>query len=266
MKESLAGILIRTGIQYDFIYPFRSLIWTLNSVVYIVVFPFIWLTVYNDQEVLFGYSREGIITYFVLLLMVEYLVMSFIDEEMNYDIREGKISNILLKPVNITQWYFYDQFGFRIMRIVLFALLYIVLTTFFHLPFFVPTHWYTIPFVLVSIIFGNLLAFQYKMILGCISFWIEEAYAIRLIVTMFTTILTGFIAPLVFLPLMVQHISVFLPFQYMLYFPLAIYLETLSIPTIIGGLSIACIWLILLWYIRSLVLQKSIRHYNAIGG
>lgn len=264
MRNLPTLLLIKYGIQLELAYRMRSVIWTLQSLVWIIIFPVVWLAVYGPREVLIGFTKYDLLTYFVGLTLMEYLTESYAAQDMHYQIREGDFTKYLLRPMNPVSYFFWTHAGYRILRIIIFGSVFLA-AYWWGVPFSFPDQWYTWPLLLVALALGNLIAFNFAITIGCLAFWLEEAEPIMIFEWIATHILKGWIGPLVFLPLIVQQISMFLPFQYIIYFPLMVYLEKIALSDVGIGFTIALGWLVALYLIRRVVWHYAIKHYNAVG-
>jgi ABC-2 type transport system permease protein len=140
-----------------------------------------------------------------------------------------------------------------------------VVITVFHFPFTLPQHLYTIPLLFLSILFGNLIAFNLKMIVSCAAFWLEEAHPVRVVYWIMSNVFMGWVGPLVLFPHWFQILSALLPWQYTLYTPVMIYMEVFNMHATLQSLLGAAIWLVIVTIARRIVLAKSLRHFNAVG-
>lgn len=266
MNHRFATQLIMVGMQIDFAYRFRMLLWMSQSVIWCLIFPFLWLASYGGQDQIAGFTRSDIITYFIGIIVLEYIVESYVNVDVRNFVHDGRLTAILLKPVNMVTYFFYNQIGFRFTRAAIFIItLSVVFLLYPHVLSF-PTHLSTYPLFFVGILLANLIAFNIKFMLGCIAFWVEETAGIDIFYWFISYIFVGWVGPIDFFPLWFQHLSALLPFQYILYFPLSIFLEQQSLFEIGKGLVFAGAWCVLLVIARRFLFARAIQRYNAVGG
>jgi ABC-2 type transport system permease protein len=79
-------------------------------------------------------------------------------------------------------------------------------------------------FFLVSMIMAALLQFFLFECLSLFSFWVENTYGIRFTMRVIMEIVGGAIIPLSFFPDVLQKIFLLLPFPFLIYLPMKIYL------------------------------------------
>lgn len=246
-------------------YRFRVLIWMAMSAIWVFVYPVIWIAVYGDRNELFGFARADLLTYFVGILVMEYLAQSYVDEDLHEEIREGKISALLLKPVSFVRYFFFVHIGYKIVPLLVYAVLISGAVFIFRVPFSAPAHWYTVPLFAASVVIGHLIAYNLKMILACAAFWIEEAEPLRVLYWIVCNLFMGWMGPLVFFPLWFQQLSTHLPWQYTAYFPIMVFLENVTKNQITYGIAVSVVWLVIAVILRSITVRHAIRRYNAVG-
>ncbi len=132
-------------------------------------------------------------------------------------------------------------------------------------PFFIQTNpFYILPFIF-SIILSLFMYFFINFLLGLIGFWSPEIWAPRFIFITLLGFFAGSLFPLDILPRAVYEVLRLLPFTYLLYFPLKIYLGQLSFLEIATGLSVSVFWTFAIYFIVRTVWQKGLKSYTAYG-
>ncbi len=264
-SRSLNWSLLKTSVKIDMHYRFRVLIWMAMSAIWVMVYPVVWLAVYGDRTELSGFSRSDLLTYFIGILVMEYLAQSYVDEDMHEEIREGKISALLLKPVHFVRYFFFVHIGYKLLPLGVYAVLITLGVSVLDIPFSLPTQWYTLPVFACTVVIGHLIAYNLKMILACAAFWIEEAEPLRVLYWIVCNLFMGWMGPLVFFPLWFQQLSTHLPWQYTAYFPIMIFLENVTVGAMTYGIAVSVVWLGIAVAVRHVVVRYSIRRYNAVG-
>jgi len=236
-----------------------------SATIWVVVYPAIWLAVYGTRDVIAGLTRDDLVTYFVCVLIMEYMTQSYVEEDLHEQIRDGKVSSILLKPVDFIRYFFFLHTGYRVLPLTIYLLLLFVSIIFLNLPFTFPEHLSTYVLWIVAIVMGNVLAFNLKMILSCAAFWIEEAEPLRAFYWIISNVFLGWVGPLIFLPLWFQHLSAALPWQYTLYVPVMIFLEAFTTRQLVMNFLVTGAWLCGAILLRRWVVRLSLRRFNAVG-
>lgn len=246
-------------------YRVNFLIWRLRTVLQVLTVYYLWLVLIPPGSDFLGYSQTQMLTYVLGTTLISSIVFSTRTHEIGDNINSGDLSIFLIRPVDYFLYWFVRDIadkGFNLM----FAFAELVIL-FFLLkpPFFIQTNPLTILFFLVAVFLATLLYFYIGSLLGLIGFWSPEVWAPRFILFILLNFFAGSLFPLDILPKTIYDAFSFLPFPYLLYFPLKIYLGQLSLNAIFFGFSVSFIWIFFLYGFMRFVWQKGLRIYTAVG-
>src|SRR3984885_9114938 len=102
----------------------------------VTVYYFIWSAVYSSGQSIAGYNLAQMITYVSVGWMIRSLYWNTIDQEMAYEVIEGKIAMDFIKPVSIQWMWICRAFGETAFRLVMLtAPSCIIITLIFHVRF-----------------------------------------------------------------------------------------------------------------------------------
>jgi ABC-2 type transport system permease protein len=101
--------------------------------------------------------------------------------------------------------------------------------------------------------------------LNLLGFWIENTYGIRFTMRVILEVVGGAIIPLSFFPPMVQKAFVLLPFPYLVYFPMQIYLNKIDLAEILAQLARIAVWMAVLAALNAFLWRKGLSRYTAMG-
>jgi len=93
-----------------------------------------------------------------------------------------------------------------------------------------------------------------------------HAYGPRFALKMAMELTSGRFFPLNILPAVLFKIMNFLPFSFLVFFPLNVYLDRLSTSEIYRGLLTQTIWIAIFSVLLKVVWQRGLRRYEAVGG
>jgi viologen exporter family transport system permease protein len=224
---------------------------------------FVWLSLSADGPVQ-GYSSVGFIAYFLAVIFVRQMTGAWIDWELNYHIREGTLSQKLLKPID-------PIFDFLVVNTTdkLFRLP-IVITPMLLAAMLVPGVHYDLSLLttgafVLALALCFLLIFFSIFCMGTLSFWTTYALSISELWYGFRTLLSGGLAPLDLLPAPLPQLSVYLPFRYMLSFPVEILLGQLNGEQIGFGFAVQGAWLLAFIGLYRFLWARGLRLYSAVG-
>lgn len=266
MKKYLS--VFKISFAQEFAYRFNFIMWRVRNVMQVFLVFFLWSSVFtNSSTTVFGYDRGKILTYVFGILVIRAIVFSARTVDIADDIESGDLANYLVKPINYFKYWFTRDISSKALNLI-FAffetlLLYLILKP----PFFLQTNPFYLLAFFVSLIFAVLLFFCILFLVNMIAFWYPEmGWAFQfLFIAIIGEFLSGSLFPLDIFPIAVQNIFYSLPFPYLVFFPLQIYIGKLSVPGVINGLAIALGWLIILLTLISIVWQKGLKKFAAEG-
>jgi ABC-2 type transport system permease protein len=256
------------GIQNTFVYRWNFVLRSVFGIVPLVATIFLWRAMYDgsDTKQLSGYTFSALIMYFATVVFVENLITPTEDEwQIAGDIRDGKLSAILLKPINYLAYRFtlYVSYRFLYTLIILpgVLLIFLFLREHIRLPGDVGT-WAAFA---VSTVLAALIQFFIAYTLAMLAFWLLEISTVVFIVMSFEYFLSGQIFPLDMLPPWLYQIVKYSPFPYELYFPVQIFMGRVTGDTLTQGLIIQASWVVILYLLATTLWRAGLRKYQAVG-
>ncbi len=188
------------------------------------------------------------------------------DWQIAADIREGNISQFLLKPIDYLWYRLCLFFSGRITFIAMASLPLAGFILCFRQYFVGPAGGGALLAFLVSLLLTALLQFFISYTMAMLAFWLLEISTFIFILFAFEYIASGHLFPLDLLPAGVQHALAFTPFPSMLYTPIAIYMGKINGGGIGLGLLTQLFWLVLAYGLARFVWSRGIKRYAAFGG
>lgn len=263
--EVLKAVALVTYKEW-FAYRTHSMVSIFVGPVYFIVQYFIWTAAYGSRTELNGMALSQMITYFGASTLIGYLTMDFADWNLQMLIRTGKFLTFALRPIHHRFFAFSQKVGHRFLGLIFeFIPCYIIFALLFGVDM-VPKN---VGWTAVSVGLAFLMNFYVHYILGMTAFWFTQSSAIRRVFDLLSGVFSGVFIPLVFFPMTLQKILLFLPFPYMSYVPVMVFTGkfflagvSMSIPVIVGFQGIAVGITILL---SEVIYRASIRHFNGVG-
>lgn len=241
-------------------------LWRIRMVVGLLISYFLWTSVMPERGTLFGYSRDLMITYIVIAPVIFAIVFSSRTHEMAENINKGELSMFLTKPFGYFKYWFSRDLGDKAMNIAFCVVEFSLFVLIFKPALFLQFN----PLYLLLFGISLLLAVVLHFFLGClmsmVGFWSPEVWAPRFIFYTLVSFLAGSLFPLDILPEPVFNILKLLPFTYLQYFPLKIYLGQLSLPEILQGFIVTILWIVITYGVLKLVWYRGLRIFTASGG
>ncbi len=118
---------------------------------------------------------------------------------------------------------------------------------------------------IIAICFAVVMNFLIGSLLGMIAFWSPEVWAPRFIFITLVSFFAGGLFPLNILPITLQRIFAALPFSYLQYFPIEIYLGKISPSGMLYGFAIAFFWSVVLYVLVTSIWRRGLKEYSSEG-
>lgn len=257
--------VISNTIQYYFFYRINFLLWRIRIILSVLLGYFLWMSIFQAQTSVFGYDKPRMLTYMLLLTVINGFVLSSRTTSVADEIVRGKLSDLLIRPINYFWYIFSCDIADKIVNAFFSCIEIILLMFFLRPPFIIPTNPGQLIGFFVSIILAGILYFEIGMILSFIAFWSRDTWAIRFIFFILVSFLAGIYFPLDILPKPFFWLSQLLPFSYLGYFPLKLYLGSGSGDFLIRGFFTISLWIISLWICMMVLWKKGLQIYTAEG-
>ena len=110
------------------------------------------------------------------------------------------------------------------------------------------------------------LRFLWGLWLALLAFWATKADALLAIQDALTFLFAGVVAPVALLPDILNKLAIYLPFRYMVGFPVEILTGQVQGNNLIEGLIMQILWLALATTLSLVIWKSGVRRYSAIGG
>lgn len=260
--------IFKISFQQEFAYRLNFVMWRVRNVMQIVLTFFLWNTVFYDpgREV-FGYNKEKILTYVFGILVLRAIVLSARAVDMAGEIANGEITNYLLKPVSYFKYWFTRDVASKTLNLSFAAVEALILFLILKPNIFLQTDFLIIVLFIVSVVIAVILFFYILFLVNLVTFWMpENGWAAQfLFVVILTEFLSGGAFPIDILPPTLQHLLYALPFPYLLFFPLQVYLGKISGLAIARGLLTGGFWIIALAILTRTVWPRGLKRYSAEG-
>jgi ABC-2 type transport system permease protein len=133
-------------------------------------------------------------------------------------------------------------------------------------PFYLPTSPSAWIGFLLSTLGGMVIYFEMSYALGVVGFWTAESWGPRFCFEVILEFCAGAFFPIDVLPAFAQKILSWLPFPYLVYYPLSIYLERTTGQEILICLMKQAMWITFLGLFVRSFWQAGLRRYAAEGG
>ncbi len=254
----------KTTIAEQFQYRGALAIWLIGLILEPVIYLSVWSTVAQSQGgAVDGFTAADFAAYYLVALVVSQATFTWIMWEMEYWIRQGSLSPLLVRPVHPIHRHIANNLTFKLLTMAILVPVVLVLSIVFR-PNFTLSAWTLLAFV-PALALAMALRFAIEWTLASLAFWVTRVTAINQLYFVIFLFLSGFAAPLDLLPGPVRTLAEWLPFYRMLGFPVELLLGRLSPTQALLGFSAQLAWLGIALLLLNVTWAKGVRQYSAVG-
>ncbi|MBI3680050.1 MAG: ABC-2 family transporter protein [Acidobacteria bacterium] len=238
----------RIGFLDMLAYRLRYYTGVINYFLSVTVYYFLWKAVFAANPEFGGFRFDEMITYVTVGWIIRSLYFNNIDWDMATDIMEGKVSMVMMKPVNLPLTYIGKALGEAAFRTVLLsAPTSIVLALIF--PVNPPRDAAHFSAFLLALAGSVLLVSSINFIIGSCAIELQSIQGLLRFKFWMQELLSGLLVPLTLFPAPLREISRWLPFEHIGYTPMMIYLGKIPGREIGRTLALELFWIVaLLWF------------------
>ena len=228
---------------------------------------YLWDAIYTDaREEIGGYTFEGMVLYYVLIILVAKLVRgSTYTNEIATDIYEGSLSRYIVYPTSYFGFKYAQHLGNvvpALIQLVLFGALYLL---FLKLPADARITPLSAGMAAVSVLVANLLFYAITAPLQAVAFWADNVWSLVVMMRFISNLLGGAMVPLSLFPAWSRQLLDALPFRYLYDFPVNTLLGKVAPGEWLFGLAVSLVWLGIIVAATRLVWRRGMLSYTGVG-
>ena len=259
-KKYLALLRVSWTLMME--YRAEIFMWMLTSLLMIIMMV-VWISISKGGPVN-GFSQPDFVAYYMVGMVVRQLTAVWASWELDFKIREGQLSPLLLRPIHPIHNDIAANWGEKSIR--MFIALPIVVTVLVLTPGIrLDLSPGTIGLFLLSIGGAWVIMFFLDYLVGILAFWLSQVSAFILLVEGFRVALGGVLAPIQMFPEWAQQILNCLPFRYELSFSIEILTGRVQGERLWFGLAVQFAWAIIMVLAVRWLWAKAMRSYSAVG-
>jgi len=256
--------LVVIDLTGQLIYRWAFLIYMLSMVVGPAVALLVWRAAAANGAAL-PVTMEYLVSYFVLLGVVNMLVSSWLAFWLAEMIRLGKLSIWLVRPASVLLDLVANNISEKLVKAIFLLPLIGTLAFVFRADLRLPTEPTTWALFAVSVLMAAIITFAVDVVLGALAFWFDDIGGFFRLRLLAGTVLSGQLVPLAFFPEWLSGFIATQPFRFMLSFPLELLIGGLSGRDLALGFSLQFGYMILAVGGAMVVWRRGQRMYAAVG-
>jgi ABC-2 type transport system permease protein len=222
----------------------------------------VWGAIFADRTEISGFNYLDMMTYLTITTTMAALFSSYMEIEIEENVRLGTISIMMTKPFSYPFYLFAREFGKLLFYIFMRALPLILLV-----KIFLNIKLAFVSLFCVSLLFGWIIEFCMNFLIGMWSFWTKgEIWGMRFVKRTVSTMISGSLIPLFLFPKWLLGIVQLLPFQAVFYIPVSIYMGMLSGSELLNAILTQLVWVLFFGVVCWLVWNKAKKKMFVYGG
>ncbi len=255
--------MVRVGFAGAIAYRAEMVVWILAYTMPLIMLA-LWVAVAKEAPV-GRFDEQGFQAYFLATLITRLLTGAWVVWELNQEIRQGLLSMRLLRPVNPLLSYFGDNLGALPMRLAIV------------LPIFVGTLLWLGPgiltddpvqLLLVPLTYAGAFAMTFTLMaaIGSLAFYWEQSISVFDLYLGLYFVFSGYIMPLELFPGWLRELAAWLPFRYMLSYPVENLLGLVDRGAALRALAVQWGYVALFTVGLAAIWRGGVKRYGAFGG
>lgn len=259
--------LIRISFKRVNEFKFDFLMRYLEIPMYLVIVYFLWKLIFKFS----GKTELGgmeFSLFFVYMVLARFIFISFpfteTSEEIEEIIKSGQLTAIITRPVTFQKYVFFKLNFNTLVDGLLSIGLFLVMS-------FVMG-WYILDDLVYWLLFGVsfilaiCLNYFFYFSIGLLSFWADEIFGITQAIRSIRMFFSGELIPLTMFPETFLTVASLLPFKYMLFNPVYLYLKKYPVPEALHQLGLQLLWTIFFMIFSRILYRRGLAWYNSYGG
>jgi len=231
----------------------------------VTVYFFIWSAVFRSEQSIAGYTLPQMLTYVSVGWIIRSFYWNTIDQEMAYEVIEGKIAMDLIKPVSVQWMWICRAMGESAFRLGLLTLpTAIVVALVF--PVQGPASRENLALFVIGVIGSFFLMGAINFMIGTCAIPLKSILALIRAKYWLVELLSGLLVPISFFPDKLQKVMAVLPFEHIAYTPLQIYLGKLDRAHALEALGTQWLWVVALLVLAHIWWNRASRKITIHGG
>lgn len=236
--------------KQNYVYKANTFLYIISAIFGLVVQISVWQALFRNKTMVDGIELVDMTTFVIINMAVSILTYSSIGNKLAGKIKDGSISSDFVRPVSLKYYMMVEEFGDRTYYMV-FTFLPVCILTAFLVPFRLPGSILVFALFFISLVLGIILMYYINYTLGLLAFWFYNSIYVNWFLGAFFTLFGGSAVPLWFYPGFLKSIANSLPFRFVSFEPISIFLEKTDLK---GALTIILAQII--WIAVFMILEK----------
>jgi ABC-2 type transport system permease protein len=229
-----------------------------------IAYKFFWQAIARGGKIAPG-ELKTYITYSSMMAVLGSILISYIIVTVSDKIKSGIIVSDLQKPLDFQKLTIADSFGAMLGNFVMeFIPKFIILKL--ALDIYLPSSLFNAVCFFVSLIFGYFILTAMDYLISLVAFYLVEAWAFMVMKNLLVGFFSGLLFPLWLYPDKIKFLIDILPFKYIFFSPINIYLGKYNAIDTMYSFVFQVLWIAGLVIMGKLLTKVAIRQITIAGG
>jgi ABC-2 type transport system permease protein len=256
---------VRMGFVNTLAYRLRYYTGIVTYFIYVSVYYFIWKAIYEHSSNIENFNFAQILTYIAVGWIIRSFYFNNIDQDMAEHVLDGRLAMDLIKPINIQFMYIAHALGESLFRAGLLSLP-TALAILVVYPVQRPASLHHFIAFLVSVVLSFFIVAAINFAVGTLALRLKSILGLLRAKYFLLELFSGLLLPISFFPEIFQKFFRLMPFQYISYIPVLLYLGKINGKSILGSLALQLFWVAALFAVGDAMWRWSSRKITIQGG
>lgn len=234
---------LKKAFKKQYAYRANSYIRMFGSLVGIFISVSIWMALFKSDTSVKGIYLKDMINFVIINAFISSVSSARIGWFIAEKVKDGSIIVDFIRPVNFKYYVFADQIGNNCYHFVFATLLPCTVIALLY-GISLPKNAILMLYFILALFLGILLNFYIEYVLGSLAFWFKTSFYVDWLLGAFKTLFAGSFVPLWFYPDFLYNLSMIMPFRFVSFEPIALYLGKIPAGGEMRIILTQVIWLI----------------------
>jgi ABC-2 type transport system permease protein len=259
------GEFARIGFVDTLAYRLRYYTGIVTYFIYVSVYYFIWKAIFAHSSHIEGFDFGQILTYIAVGWIIRSFYFNNIDQDLATQVTEGTLVMNLIKPINLESAMIAQALGQSMFRLALLTVP-TALVLFAVYPVRRPASLLHFGAFFLSVIFSFFIVAGINYAVGTFAIRLKSILGLLRAKYFLLELFSGLLLPISFFPSGFQRALALMPFQYISYVPVLLYLGKISGAGIFKALGVQFFWVVAMLALGHWMWRWSSRRITIQGG
>ncbi|HXI01650.1 MAG TPA: ABC-2 family transporter protein [Candidatus Saccharimonadales bacterium] len=255
--------VLRVGFADAVAYRAEFLVWMLSTTMPLIMLA-LWSAVARDAPV-GRFGQREFVAYFLATFIVRQLTASWVAWQMNFEVRQGTLSQRLLRPIHPMIVFAVENVAAQPLRLVV-ALPAAVVWLWAVGSAQIPRDPVLLAAFAAAVLGGWIITFLASFAIGCLSFHTESSIKLMEVWMTLYFIFSGYMIPVELFPAPVRTLTDCLPFRYQIGLPVELITSAHDRAAALQMLGYQWIWVAVILALTLWIWRTGLRRFAAFGG